>query len=153
MGVWNMERRIYEKKKRDNHDRFLNDLSTVLLPKLFRILEINDYEVKQIFKEPRGNPPREEVSPDLVIFYKNSLDNILMVEAKVSTSLLGLHNLSEKVSYLTHFVRDKGGIESLFDILNEEVPLDILKYCHMQAAGVYKTKQGGFKIHDYKTLR
>ena len=145
--------RKIEKRKRDGHSRFLKDLSTRHIPRLFSEIGILEYKVTHKFIEPVGPSWQREVSPDLIVAYNNDNLNILMVEAKAKMSRLGSFKLKEQLAYLRHFVDSPSGAESLYYLLEEKIPLQKLECCGIITAGVYATKQRGFKIYAQETLR
>jgi len=147
------EIRKLEQRKRDAHSRFLADLSTRLLPRLFSELGINDYQIEHQFIEPTGNPVRQEVSPDLVVAYRNHSYNLLMVEAKGHMSYSSSIKLEEQLGYLKHFVDSPYGRESLYLLLEKQIPLETISSCGIITAGVYATKHGGFKLYKKDRLR
>ena len=147
------EIRKLEQRKREAHSKFLHDLSTKLLPRLFSELGIKDYQIEHQFIEPTGNPVRHEVSPDLVVAYRNHSYNLLMVEAKGHMSHSGSIKLEEQLGYLKHFVDSPYGGESLYFLLEKQIPLETINSCGIITAGVCATKQGGFKLYKKERLR
>lgn len=141
-----------QERKRNLHRSFLEDLSDMLLPKLFLELGISDYKIKNTFVEPRSNPPfKEEISPDLVIAYTNPDLNLLLVEAKISSKLVARRNLDEELSFLKSYA--EGSTGTLYEILGQKVPLEALQSCGILSVGIYRTKKGKFKIYRTEKLR
>ena len=144
-----------EERFRQEHSRFLRNLSTGLLPRLFSEVGVMDYEVVQKFLEPTGNPPSEEVSPDLVVYYSSpsSASNLLIVEAKLHVSHTAREKLDNTLVYFRHFVDSHEGQESLHYILEGALPMETLASCRVTSAVVFGTKQGGFKLYRSERLR
>lgn len=143
----------YRKRKEFLHKSLLEALSAKLLQKLFSDLGIVDYVVREIFVEPRSYPRREEISPDLVIFYSNPDFNLLLVEAKSSSDQKSLINLEQQLYNLKALVAEDGKVNPIFyETLRRKIPYETLQSCSFLAVGVYGTKNS-FKIYRTERLK
>ena len=120
--------------------------------KLFSELGISDYQVEHRFIAPRGNPPREGICPDLIVAFKNHLFNLLIIEAIARMNREGSIKLEHQIDYLRHFVQPPGQ-DCLYYLLEERISRETIKSCGIITAGVYSTKQGGFRIYRTERLR
>lgn len=151
-------RKAINYRREAEHMQFLRDLSSRLLKPLLVELGSEAARVDCIFVEPKVHGmygEQNSSSPDMIVLYRDTKYRLLLLEAKSVHSVTGLDRLEYQLTNLHGCLNaDKTLHPNLAAFLTQQkVSREIFDACSIKIVGVYRTRQGGFRIYHQETLR